>query len=109
MRLRWSRLAEVDLHHRLGADEPAHVDEQAEVDAVADRERQALEHRAPAGVLARQRLDDAGEVGEQELEQGPGRELGDAAAADAVALGPLVEALGEGDARRPRRAGRADR
>ena len=61
------------------------VDEQAQVDAVAGRERQPLEHRAPTGVLARQRLDDAAEVGEQEREQRPGHELGDPSAADAVA------------------------
>ena len=49
------------------------VDEQAEVDAVALHERHRLQHLPPAAVLARQRLDDAAEVGVQQRDERAGR------------------------------------
>ena len=50
--------------------------EQPEVDAVALDERHRLEHVAPAGVLARQRLHDAGQAREEQRDQRAGDELG---------------------------------
>ena len=61
------------------------VDEQADVDAVAVLERQLLQQRAPGRDDAAQRLAEAGQFGEEDLEHGLGGELGDAAAAAAEA------------------------
>ena len=72
------------------------VDEEAELDAPSLDERQRLEHLAPAGVLARERLHDVGELREQRRQQRPGDELGDAAAARGLAVErPAVVALHE--------------
>ena len=57
------------------------VDEQADLDGVAGEERQLLEQRAAAGVLAGQRLDDARQLGEEQVDERPRHELGDAPAA----------------------------
>ena len=66
---------------------------------VAGEERDRLQVRAAARVLAGQRLHDAGELRPQEVEQGPGGELGHAPAAGrGRAQGALVERLDEVDA-----------
>ena len=73
--------AEVDLRDRVAAEALDDVDEQAELDAPPFDERQHLERVAPARVLAAERLHDVGELREQQRQQRPGDELGDAAAA----------------------------
>ncbi len=72
--------AEIDLRHGVEPDELEDVDEQAELDPVAAGERHPLEHVAARGVLAAERLDEAGELGPELVQQRPGDELGHAAA-----------------------------
>ena len=89
---------EVDLPDRRQPGVLEDVDEQADLDGVAGEERQRLEQRPPAGVLPGQRLDDARQLGEEEVDERPCHQLGDAPAAlrlQGVALAdrPLVEAL----------------
>ena len=64
---------EVDLDQSVDAEASGQVDQQADVDAVALDERQLLEHLAAAAVLARQRLVQAGELGEVAATAGVGR------------------------------------
>src|SRR5205807_1919925 len=68
------------------------VDQHPDLDAVAGGERDRLEHRSPAGELARQRLSEPGESRLVEIEQRPGHQFGDAPA--------LVGDLGLADAER---------
>lgn len=90
--------AEVDLRDRLGAGMLGCVEEQAQVDAVALDERELLEQAATACVLAAQRLDDAGEMREEQGDHRSGGQLGDAAATVSPGLErPVVEALDERD------------
>ena len=90
--------AEVDLRDGLGAGEVGDVDQQAEVDAVPLHERQPLQQGPAPGVLARQRLHDRRQVGEQRRDGRTGHELGDATTAMGAALhGPVVVALHEVD------------
>src|SRR5947207_6564851 len=60
---------EVDLAQPLEAHSLRDVDEVADLDRVAGEERDALEQRAPAGVLPGQRLDQARELGKEEVDQ----------------------------------------
>ena len=83
--------AEIDLGHRVETDELEDVDEQAEFDPVATGKGHPLEHVTPRGVLAAQRLHEAGELRPELVEQRPGDQLGDAAApgrADACRRSP---------------------
>ena len=70
------------------------VDEQRHLDAPTLDERQRLDHRSAARVLARQRLVQAGELREEQRQQRAGDELGGAAAAAEV-VGTLVVGLDE--------------
>ena len=75
-----------------------HVDQQAELDAVAAGEAELLEDPAVRRRLAGQGLAHPGELGEEQLEHGPGHQLGDPAAAGGVAVQrPRVEALDQRD------------
>ena len=90
------------------------VDEVADLDRIAREERDLLEVLAPAGVLAGERLDVARQLGEEEVDQRPRHELGDAAAAalleqPALDDRALVVGLDVADARLGRAAGRASR
>jgi len=90
------RVAQVDLGHGVQPEAGGHIDQQSEVDAVALHEGELFERFSSAGVLARQRLDDGGQVGEQQRDDGPGHELSHPSAP--VAAGPgrsLVEAFHE--------------
>src|SRR5688500_16942245 len=57
------------------------VDEQSDLDRVAGEEGQRLEQLAPSGVLARERLDHARQLGEEEVDERACHQLRDAAAA----------------------------
>ena len=74
--------AEVDLGHAPHADGLGHVDDHADLDPVAPHERQRLEQRAAAAVLARQRLHDRRQVREERGDERAGHQLGGAPAAD---------------------------
>ena len=96
--------AEIDLGHRVEADELEDVDEQAELDPVATGEGHLLEHLTARRVLAAERLHEAGELRPELVQQRPGDQLGDAAAAgraDGAAdrQRAVVGALDEGDRR----------
>ena len=105
--------AEVDLGHALEADRAQRVDQHRDLDAVADRERQLLEQRAAGGHLAGQRLAEAGQLGEVEVEQRAGhaarsrgrRSSGADLAADAE--GPAEVGLDERELGSRQAAGRA--
>jgi len=56
------------------------VDQDSDLNPVARGKRDRLQQRPPAGKLARQRLRESCESRLVEVEQRPGRELGDAAA-----------------------------
>ena len=89
---------EVDLRDRVDAEVGDEVDEQPDLDAPALDERHRLEQRAPARVLAGERLHEPGEVREQRGEQRPGHELGDPPATGGLAVErPPVVALHEPD------------
>ena len=72
---------EVDLAEALDPDPLGGVDEVADLDRVAGEERDRLEQRAPARVLAGERLDDPGQLREEQVDERPRDELGDPAAA----------------------------
>ena len=80
------------------------IDQQAGLDAVAGEERQLLQHGPPPGLLAGQRLDQAGQLWVEQVEQRPGRQLGHAPAARRLEHAawptdrPLVEPFDELDA-----------
>ena len=90
---------EVDLADARQPDAVHDVHQQPELDRVAGEEWHRLEQLAAAGVLAGQRLDDAGQLGEEQVDERPRRELGHAAALAGLPLpigghqGPVVEAL----------------
>ena len=105
--------AEVHLRHPLEPDGALGVDQHRDLDAVADREREPLQQLARRRDLARERLAEAGELGEVQVQVGAGEQLGDAAAA--VGVGRVADpqrapevALDERDAARSA-AGRAGR
>src|SRR5205823_10619467 len=54
--------------------------QQTKLHAVASEEGHAFQHSPAPRVLARQRLDEAGQLGKEQIEQRPGRELRDASA-----------------------------
>ena len=87
-------LAEVDLRDRVEPDGVERVDEQADLDAVAGGERQALQQRAAGGVLAGERLHEAGELRPVQVEQRTRDQLGDATAAPGVDRGCRRPAAG---------------
>ena len=90
--------AEVDLGDGAGPEPGGHVDEQAQVDAVALHERHPLQHLPPGRELAAQGLADGQQVGEEQAEQRAGHQLGHPATAHRA----VVVALDEADARRRR-------
>ncbi len=67
------------------------VDEQPGLHAVAGEEGEPLQRLAPAGVLPGQRLDEAGEFGEEEVEQGAGGQFGHPAATAGEQFVPLPQ------------------
>ena len=68
--------AEVDLGHLLDAELLGDVDEQGQLHAVAGGEAGLVEHGPGCGGLARQGLAHRRELGEQEVDDGSGHELG---------------------------------
>ena len=90
--------AEVDLGERIRSEMLRHVDQKAELHPVAAGEAQLLEDPAVRRRLAGQRLAHPRELGEEQLEHGPGHQLGDPAAAGGVTVQrPRVEALDQRD------------
>jgi 2-oxoisovalerate dehydrogenase E1 component len=73
--------ARVDLRHRLQAADREHVDQHADLDRVAGQERDREEDVPGRGELARERLHEAGQLGEEQVQRGLGGQLGDPAAA----------------------------
>ena len=71
--------AEVDLGEVLVAHEADEIDEQTHLDAISLHERHALEDVAAAGILARQGLHEAGELGMQQGDERSSDQLGDPA------------------------------
>ena len=72
---------EVDLAEALDPDPLGDVDQVPDLDRVAGEERDLLEQRPPPGVLAGERLDQPGQLREEEVDQRPRDELRDPAAA----------------------------
>ena len=97
-------VAEIHLRNDVDAIRADEIDQHADLHPVSAGERQPLERGAAAGVLARQRLHDPGQVGPGKLTSGRATRLGDATSAvqaDAL-LGderPVVERLDQGDVR----------
>ena len=95
---------QVDLAKAVQAEPLREVDEVADLDRVAGEERDRLEMLAPARVLAGERLDQARQLGEEQVDERPRHELRDPAAAallEHAALDDraLVVALDVADAR----------
>ena len=95
--------AQVDLGHGVETHAVEHVDEHAQLDAVAGDERDGLEQLAARGELAGERLHEPGQLRPGEVEERAGDELAHPAAAvdvDGAVTDqrPVVEALDEGDA-----------
>src|SRR5438045_593983 len=93
-------LLHVDLRDRVESGTLQRVDEQAGLDAVIVEERQVLEEAAASALLACEWLQQTGELREEQVEQRPADELGDAAAARGLQLATdaqwsLVEGLHE--------------
>jgi len=70
---------EVDLAEALDPEPLGGVDQVPDLDRVAGEERDGLEQRPPAGVLARQRLDHPRQLRVEQVDERPGDELGDPA------------------------------
>src|SRR5207302_9392792 len=68
--------AQIHLPDLVEPEAPEDVDEEADLDSVPGEKRQPLEDLPPPGVLAREGLDHAGELGEKEVEQRPRGEFG---------------------------------
>ena len=66
---------EIDLSHGVHAEPFSDIDQQSDLDAVARAERDLLEQAATAGVLSRERLDQAGQVRPEHVDQGSRRQL----------------------------------
>jgi hypothetical protein len=97
-RLRWIRTPRSTWARAPGPELLGHVDEQAELDAVAVGEPDLLEDPAMRRRLAGQRLAYLGELGEEQLEHRSGHQLGDAAPAGGIAVQRAgVEALHQRD------------
>ena len=73
--------AEVALRQCVDAVAGGQVDQKRDLYSPALDERHRLEQGSPPGVFARERLDEAGELGEQRAQGGAGDEFGHAAAA----------------------------
>ena len=86
--------AEVDLRHGVEPDGVQRVDQQRDLDAVAGGERQPLQQVAAGGVLAGERLDEAGQLRPVQVQQRPGDQLGDASAAGGMDDGAVGRAAG---------------
>ena len=85
---------EVHLRDGVGAEGGCNVEEQSHLDPVALVEGDPIEDTSPQRSLARQRLCDGRERGEQQLQDGASGELGDPTSARGLALErALVEAL----------------
>jgi hypothetical protein len=69
------------LSERIKADEIEQVHQHGDFHAVARHERHPVQHRPPGGGFPGQRPHEAGEIGPEEVEQRPGEQLRDAAAA----------------------------
>src|SRR5512135_1558777 len=72
---------EVDLAEALDPDPLGDVDEVPDLDRVAGEERDLLEERPAARVLAGEGLDEARQLGEEQVQERPRHELGHAPAA----------------------------
>ena len=68
--------AQVDLGHLLDAEAVGHVDEQAQLHAVAGGEARLVEHGPGRGRLAGQGLAHPGQLREEQVDDGSGHELG---------------------------------
>ena len=86
---------QVDLGDPVEAESTRQVDQQPHVHAVPAHERNRFEHRPAPPVFARQRLDDAAELGEEHRQQRPGDQFGHAPAARSLGLGAVVVPLHE--------------
>src|SRR5271165_3019219 len=94
---------EVDLRDRVQAEPVIGVDEQADLHAVARRERHRHQQLTGRGVFAAQGLEDAAQPGPQRRQQRPRDQLGDPTAAVGVLAAadlqrPTVKALDKVDA-----------
>ena len=89
---------EVDLGDRFDAEVRGDVDQQGQLDGVAVGQGALLQDPPRGCGLARQRLTDHRQGGEQQVDDGPGHELGDTPSAVGVPVErALVEALDHGD------------
>ena len=94
--------AEVGLGDGADAEAGGHVDQQAQVDAVALDERHLLQHLPAGGELPAQGLADVGQLGEEQADHGPGHQLGHPPTARRALVVALDEAdAGVGDSGRP--------
>ena len=89
---------QVGLGERAEPEPLVDVDEHGRLDAVSDGEGDLLEDRPPPGVLPGERLQDGGQLGVEEAEQGADEDLGHTAAAGGaqharVGDGAVVEGL----------------
>src|SRR5262249_42940680 len=82
---------EVDLGDPIEAATSGDVDQQAQLDAVPGGESQLLQQLAPAGVLAGERLHDAGQIRQEEVEHRARDQLGYPPAAGRVGDLPLPD------------------
>ena len=83
---------QVDMAQALDPDPLRSIDEVPDLDRVPGEERNLLQERAPPRVLAREWLDEAGQLGEEEVDERPCDELRDPAAA-AVPAEPRAGSL----------------
>jgi len=91
-------LAYVHLGHGPEADTVDDIDEQGDVDAVVDGQREAFDHVPASCALPAQRLAELRQLWEEHFEQGPGHQLGDPAAlSDDPGEGATVGGLDEAD------------
>jgi hypothetical protein len=88
--------AKVHLGHGVQADPLEHVDQHADLHAVASEERDAAEHLAAGRELARQRLGEPGELRAEEVDKRLGHQLGHPAAAVEDLFLSLLERPPEG-------------
>ena len=74
-------LPEIHLGERVKAGEVEQVHQHGDLHAVARHERHPVQHLPPAGGFPGERLHEAGEIGPEQVDQRPGEQLRDAAAA----------------------------
>src|SRR5919198_1842948 len=80
---------EINLAEALDAQPLGRVDEVTHLDRIAGEERNRLEQAPPPGVLTCEWLDEARQLGEEEVDEWARHELGDAAAATLLEDAPL--------------------